>query len=148
FDAAEDRAEICLAHQRQNIRAFRNIKGCFAAQLHRVATELLPGHEMWQQLARRLLVADEIVIDKIDRRFDAGGDQSVKLGDDLPRRFEPRLPSVQCRNITELTAVRTAARELDAADKIAPAVDQPIVRYREVGKGEAFPGQKAALRRR
>jgi len=35
---------------------------------------LLPSDNVRQQSARCLLVADEIVVDEIDRRFDAGGD--------------------------------------------------------------------------
>src|SRR5690242_11222169 len=100
---------------------------------------LLPSDKVRQQSARCLLVADEIVVDEIDRRFDAGGDLRVKLGNDLLGCFEPRLPSVQCRNITELAAIRAAARKLNAADEIAPAVDQPIGGYREVGERETFP---------
>jgi hypothetical protein len=89
---------------------------------------------MWQQLARRLLVADEIVVDEIDRGLDPNGEQRVELCDDLLRGFEPRLTPVKCRNITELTAIRAAARELDTANKIAPALDQPIGWDREIGE--------------
>jgi len=77
----------------------------------------------------------------------AGQGFSVELCDDLLRGFEPRLTPVKCGNITELTAIRAAARELDTANKIAPALDQPIGWDREIGEGQAFVGGKAALPR-
>jgi hypothetical protein len=35
---------------------------------------------MRQQLARRLLVADEIIVDELDRAADAGGEHRIELG--------------------------------------------------------------------
>src|SRR4029077_2045021 len=73
FDAAEDRAEVRFAHHRQNFRRFGDIEGRLTTQLHRVPAPLLPGDKMGQEFARRLFVADEIVVDEIDRGLDPGG---------------------------------------------------------------------------
>src|SRR5205085_11813962 len=98
------RAEIGLAHHRQNLRRFGDVEGGLAAQLHGIAASFLPGDEMWQEFPRRLLVADEIVVDKIDRGLDPGGEQRVEFGKDLLRRCEARLTPVKRGDIAEFTA--------------------------------------------
>ena len=147
LDAAEHRVETRLAHHREDVRALRDVERRLARELDRIAAPFLPLDQIGQQLARGLLVADEIVVDEIDRAGDPGIEHRVELGEDLLRRFEPGLAPVQRRDIAEFAAIRAAARKLHAAEKIAPPLDQPIGRDREIGERQALGGRKAALRR-
>jgi len=81
---------------------------------------------MRQQLERRLAVADEIVIDKINRTPNAALKHFIEFGRDLLRGFQPRVAAVKSRNIAELALIGTAARILDAAEEIAPEVGKLI----------------------
>src|SRR5690348_7712115 len=101
---------------------------------------------MGQEFARRLLVADEVVVDKIDRGLDAGGEQRVELGEDLLRRFKAGLTPVKRRDVAELAAIGASARKLDAADEIAAAVDPLIGRDRELGERQTLSRGKTLLR--
>ena len=105
LDAAEHRVETRLAHHRENVRALRDIERRLAGELDRIAAPLLPGDQMRQQLARRFLVADEIVVDEIDRAGDPGVEHRVEFGEDLLRRFEPGLAPVQRRDVAEFAAI-------------------------------------------
>jgi hypothetical protein len=78
---------------------------------------------MWQEFPRRLLVADEVVVDKIDRGLDPGCEQRVELGENLLRRLEARLTAVERRDVAEFAAIGASARKLNAADEIAAAVN-------------------------
>jgi hypothetical protein len=64
---------------------------------------------MRQHLARRLAIADEIVVDEIDhRRMAALRHDGVELGSELRRRFQSRLPAVERRDVAKLAAIWAA----------------------------------------
>jgi hypothetical protein len=73
---------------------------------------------MRQQIERRLAVADEIVVDEIDRVGDAAFAQLVEFGDDLLRRLQARIAAVEAGDVAEFALIGAAARILDAAEKI------------------------------
>ena len=66
LDADEHRLEFRLSHQRQNFRLLGEIERRLAGEVQRMAAFLLPFDQMRQHFARRLAVADEIVVDEID----------------------------------------------------------------------------------
>ena len=148
LDAAEHRIEIRLAHHRQDVGAGGDVERRLAGEPDRVAARFLPGDQMRQQLARRLLVADEIVVDKIHRAANAGVDHRVELGDDLLGLLVARLAAVKRRDVAEFAAIGAAARILDVAEEIAPSLDQPVGGDREIAERQALVGGQHALRRR
>jgi hypothetical protein len=120
-----------------------------ASQPKRSGCPFLPFDEMRQHLARRLAVADEIVVDEIDeRRIAALRQHGVELGGELLRRFQPRLPAVQRRYVAELAAIGTAAGELQRAEQIAIKPDEVIGRDGKVGQRQPLRGLESHLRGR
>ena len=104
---------------------------------------------MRQHLAGRLLVADEIVVDEIDRGgMPALAPHGIELGGDLLRGFQPRLAAVEPRDVAELAAVRAAAGELHRAHQVALERDQVIGRDRELGERQPLLGLEHDLRGR
>ena len=102
FDADEHAAERGLAHQPQDLGLLGDVERRLAGELHGIEVLLLPGDEVRQHIARRLAVADEIVVDEIDDRRMAGlRAYGIELGTDLRRRLEPRLPAVEARDVAE-----------------------------------------------
>jgi hypothetical protein len=87
---------------------------------------------MRQQIQRRLAVADEIVVDEIDRVGHAAFAQLVELGDDLLRRLQARIAAVEAGDVAELALIGTAARILDAAEQIFSRLGELIGRNRKV----------------
>ena len=67
LDAAEDGDEERLAHPGQDFRALGDVERRLAGEAQHIAGLLLPFDQMRQQVERGLAVADEIVIDEIDR---------------------------------------------------------------------------------
>ena len=148
FDADEDGEELRLAHQRQNLRLLGEIERRLAGELQRIAVLALPGDQMRQHLARRLAVADEIVVDEIDHRRMRGlRHHGVELGGNLLRCLQTRLPAVKRGDVAELAAIWTAAGELQTADQITAEADQIVGRQREVGQRQALVGFEPLLRR-
>jgi hypothetical protein len=64
---------------------------------------------MGQQINRRLSVADEIVVDEIDRTADSAFEQFVEFGGDLLRRLQPRITTIQAGDVAEFSLIGTAA---------------------------------------
>ena len=64
---------------------------------------------MRQQIQRCFSVADEVVVDEIDRIRHTAFAQSVELGDDLLRGLDARIAAVQPRYVAEFALVGTAA---------------------------------------
>ena len=145
LDAAEHRDEVRLAHQREDFRPLGDVQRRLARQADAKAVPLLPFDEMRQQLERRLAVADEIVVDEIDRAGDAALDQLVEFGDHLLRRLQARIASVEARNVAELALIRTAARILDAAEEVALDLGQLIGRNRKLRHLDALFGREDDL---
>jgi len=64
----------------------------------------------------------------------------VEFSGDLFGRLEPRLATVECGNITEFAAIRTATRELEAAEEVTVEPDEIVGRQRKLrqsSKGNA-----------
>lgn len=80
-----------------------------AGQPHDVAGLFLPLDEVRQQIERRLSVADEIVIDEIDRARHPAFQQLVEFGDDLLRRLQTRIAAVKTGDVAEFALVRAPA---------------------------------------
>ncbi len=103
---------------------------------------------MRQQIQRRLAVADEIVVDEIDRVGHSAFAQLVEFGDDLLRRLETRIAAVQSRDVAEFALIGTAARILDAAEEILLDLGKLIGRNRKLGHRHAIGGLEHHLLRR
>ena len=101
---------------------------------------LLPFDQMRQQIERGLAVADEIVIDEIDRAHDAAFEQLVEFGGDLLRRLQPRIAAVEAGDVAEFALIRAARGILDAAEEVARNIRQFIGRNRKLGHVEAIGG--------
>ncbi len=95
---------------------------------------------MRQQVERGLAIADEIVIDEIDRTGDAAFQQLVEFGGDLLRGFEARITAIKSGDIAEFALIGATARILDAAEEIPLDVGQFIGRNRKLGHVEAVDG--------
>src|SRR5581483_12463741 len=119
LDSAEDRAEEGLAHSGKNFRTLGDVERCLAREPQDEAGPSLPFCEMRQDLERGLAIADEIVVDKVDRSPDAAFKHPVEFGYDLLRRLQARIAAIESRDIAEFALIRTAARILDAAEEIA-----------------------------
>ena len=90
-----------------------------ASQASRMeAGALLPCDQMRQQIERGLAVADEIVVDEIDRPAQPAFEQLVELGDDLLRDLQPRIAAIEAGDVAELALIGAAGRKLDAAEEI------------------------------
>src|SRR3569832_2153301 len=74
---------------------------------------------MRQQFQCGLAVADEVVVDKIDRAANTAFEQLVELGRNLLRRLDARVTAVEPGNIAKLALIGTSARILNAAQKVA-----------------------------
>ena len=66
LDADEDRGEVRLAHQLQQLVVLRDVERHLGHELDRIAVLLLPLGQRVQQLLGFLLVADEVVVDDED----------------------------------------------------------------------------------
>ena len=111
-----------------------------------IAAALLPFDQMRQQIARRLAVADEVVVDEIDRlRMRRLRQHAFELGDDLLRRLEARHAAVKAGDVAELALVGAAAGELDAADQILPELDEPVGGDREAAERQPLLGGEPHL---
>ena len=150
LDAAEDRDEPGLPHQGQDALVLRDVEGRLAREAEGIAVPRLPRDEVREQLERGLLVADEVVVDEVDR-LRAARAEAVQLGEHLRRLLEAGIPSVQRRDVTELAGVWAPARELDAREEVLAQGDELIGWDREVverqprrrGEGELAPRASA-----
>src|SRR6185437_2221082 len=131
FDAAENRAEIGLAHPRQDFRTLGDVQRGLAGKAQDETRLLLPLDQMWQQVECRLAVADEIIVDEIDRAADAAFEQLVELGGDLLRRLQARITAIKPRYVAKFALVGTSARILNAAEQITLELGQLIGGKRE-----------------
>ena len=102
---------------------------------------------MRQQIQRGLAVADEIVIDKIDRVGDAAFAHPVQFGNDLLRRLQARVAPIEAGDVAELALIGTTARILDAAEQIFPHFRQLVGRNRKLGHRHAILGRQHHLLR-
>jgi len=136
LDAAEDRDEPRLPHERQHPLVLGDVERRLAGEPQRIPVRALPFDQVGQELERRLLVADEVVVDEVDTGRSSGHDL-VELGQHLGRRLEPRILAIERGDVAELARVRAAARELDVSEEVPPDRRQVIGRHREVGQGQA-----------
>ena len=134
FDAAEDRLEHRLAHQREDLGPFGDVERRLAGKRQRIAIAFLPFDEMRQKFADAAPMRDEIVVDEIDRVGEAAFHHLVEFGGDLLRCLEARIAAVQRRDVAELALIGTAAGELDAADEVFAELRELISRHRKVGQ--------------
>jgi hypothetical protein len=84
----------------------------------------LPCAERRQEPLERLLVADEIVVDKIDMAAIAEPVECIEFGEHLLVRLCARYPAIQLDDVAELTIERTAAGELDADIDVMVEIEQ------------------------
>ena len=106
LDPTEDRVEGGLAHQGQDVGRAGDVERRLAGEVQRVAVPLLPGDEVRQQLLDGLPVADDVVVDEIDRPVDAELEQLVELGADALRALQARHAAVEAGNVAELALDR------------------------------------------
>ncbi len=98
-----------------------------------------------KQFGRSLTIGDEVVVDEVDGRRRSPTAHHVEFAQNLQRRLQPRLASVECRNVAELAAVGAPAGELDAGQKVAVQWHEVIGRDREVAEWQALAGREADL---
>jgi hypothetical protein len=94
LDTAEDRGEIGVPHQLQDFRPLGDVQCRLAGKPHLETGALLPCDQMRQQVERCLAIADEVVVDEIDRSGQAAFEQLVELGDQLFRPLQTRIAAV------------------------------------------------------
>src|SRR4029077_15980671 len=145
LDAAEDRREECFAHPGQNFRALGDIERRLAGEAQDITHLLLPSHQVRQQFERGLAIADEIVVDEIDRTADATCEQLVEFGGDLLRRLQARIAAIESGDIAEFALIGTSARILDAAEEIALELGKLVGRNRQTGTLETLDGLEDPL---
>src|SRR5579864_6755827 len=88
---------------------------------------------MWQKRFHRLLVSDQVVIDKVEMSAPAQLVQPVELGEHLFRHLGARNPAVKLDDVAELTHERAAARELHGRIDVVPFLQQVEARDRGLG---------------
>ncbi len=148
LDAAEHRGEVGVAHLREDFRTLGDVERRLAGELQGEAVALLPFDQVRQQLEHGTAVADEIVVDEIDRAQQPACQQLVELGGDLLRRLQAGVATIQRRDIAELALIGAAAGKLDAADKVFGQRNQLVGRLRELGHVATIErGQHHLLRR-
>jgi hypothetical protein len=109
LDAAEDRDEEGLTHFLEDLGPLGDVERRLAGQPHDITGLFLPLDQMRQQIERRLAVADEIVIDEIDRTRDSACEQFVEFGGDLLRGLETRIAAIEARDIAEFALIGATA---------------------------------------
>jgi hypothetical protein len=102
---------------------------------------------MRQHLLGGLAVADEIVVDEIQRvRRVRLGEHEVELGNDLLRRFHARLAPVKAGDVAEFAGIGAARGELHGAEQVAAERNGAVGRDREIGQRQALLGVEHHLR--
>ena len=143
LDADEHADEVRLLHQLENVGLLGDVERRLAGEHHRIVVALLPLDEMRQHLLGGLAVADEIVVDEVERgRRVRLREDEIELGDDLLRRLHARLAAVKARDVAELAEVRAARRELHRAEQVAAERDLVVGGNREVGERQALLGRR------
>ena len=149
LDPNEDGEEAGVAHQRENVDLLCDVQRRLTGELQRISPPLLPVDQMRQQIARRLAVTDEIVVDEIDyRRMIRLGDEGVELGQKLLGRLEAWLAAIEGRDIAEFAPIRATAGELERADEIAREWNGIVERKREVRQRQPLSRLEPPLGRR
>ena len=88
---------------------------------------------MRQQSLNRFLVANEVVVDKVEKAAIAEAVQRVKLGQYLLYGLGPRGAPIQLDDVAKLAGKGAAARELHAVIEVLAALEQIIARDRRLG---------------
>ncbi len=149
LDADEDGHEVRLPHQLEDLGLLGHVQGRLAGELQRVVVLLLPCDEVREHVPRRLAVGDEVVVDEVDHGRMAGlADDRVELGAHLLGALQPRLASVELRDVAELAPVGTARRELQRSDEVALQRGRLVGRCREVGERQPLLRLQPDLGRR
>src|SRR3984957_3302306 len=149
FYADEYRIESGLAHHGEYLGLFGDIQRRLAGKGNRVAMSLLPRHQMRQHVPRRLTIADEVVVDKIQAgRMRFLRQNEIELADQLLRGFHPRLAPVQVGYIAKLAQVRASRGKLQGPEQILVELDEVVGRIRKVSQSRALGAGAAYLPRR
>ena len=146
FDAAKHVGEKGVPHLRQDIRVLRQAQGRLTGQAHLAVPFILPGHQVFEQFAGGLGVADEIVVHKIDRGR-AGGGQEIQFADDLRRVLMAGAAPVEGGDVAVVAGMGATAGELHRAQEVVADVDQVIGGHRQLGHRQAFNGAEDDLSR-
>src|SRR3984893_17073820 len=88
---------------------------------------------MRQEGLDRFLVADEIVVDKIDMTAVAELIKGIELGQHLLGGLGARHPAVELDDVAELAGERAAARKLHADMQVLVELEQIEARLRRLG---------------
>src|SRR5215469_5097165 len=123
-DADENGEEIRLAHECQQGIIIGNVDRGLGGELEGIAALLLPGDQVRQESLHRLLVADEVVVDKVEMPAISDTVERVELGEHLLHGLDPRHTAVELDNVAELAIERTPARELNAIKGVLAAFQQ------------------------
>lgn len=113
LEASEDHQKPGLDHEVHQIRLCCDADVRFRVELEGVLVFHLPVTNCFQNRDRRLLVADEVVINDEDVAAVASDLDRCQLAQDLIRGLEPRTLPEELGHVAELAAVRTAPRALN-----------------------------------
>src|SRR3984885_9689205 len=92
LDFDENCEEAGFPHEHENIDLLCDVQRRLTGELQRISPPLLPVDQMRKEVARRLSVPEEIVVDEIDHRWVIRlGDESIELGKKLFGRLAARL---------------------------------------------------------
>ena len=131
LDADEDRREVGLPHELQQLVVLGDVQRHLGHELERVAVGRLPGGERTQELLGLLLVPDEVVVHDEDVA-QAEAVDLAHLGHDLRDRLRARPAAVHDDDVAELAVEGAAAGELDRHRAVAIEPQQVEARQRRV----------------
>ncbi len=141
FDADEYGKEIGIGQAAQQVGIIREVDGRLGRKFEGKILLILPAFQVGQEFLQRLLVADQVVINKIHMPSIPQRVQGIEFGHDLCIGLGARHPAIQFDNVTEFTTERTPARKLDADMQV-------LVQLQQVKAGQrAFRDIRLAHRR-
>ena len=109
--------EAASPHQRKQLGIIGDIDRGFGRKFEGEVVCFLPRFQVRQEGSDGLLVADQVVVDKIDVTAIAERVEGVELSQHLRCRLGARHPAVQFDDVTEFARERAAAGELHADEQ-------------------------------
>ena len=82
-----------------------------------------------------LLIADEVIIDKVDGPGIAGLEHGIQLCQHLGGRFQAGIAPVERRNVAKFAAIGASTRKLHVCQEIAGEIEQVVRRQRKFLEG-------------
>ena len=109
FNPHKHSEEIAIGKILQQLGVIGKVDRCFGRKLERKAFLILPSLQVRQEFPKRLFVADQVVIDKIDMPAITKGIKRIQFCHDLFGCFCARHTAIQFDDVTEFATERTSA---------------------------------------